>query len=282
MMELRNPMQFTAVLINGRADGQWTLPQPILDAHAAVTRVDDIAAELPPQPPEHPATVRDRLAYQIATGADVDPSPISDAKQAMADHEERVTLVCAAREIAERQFAAALRDHATETIAEHLAPAFDALVDKLRSDFTLTRHIDSSSAPAIVLSQPKNVRDALIRIDTNVTRYTLIREAYSKVRRIGDQAESPDGYGWFFEVKNLEVVWPEITGLLAVDPSNMPWPTTNPRDRLAWLFAHGAELWAPTAEEQAERWAEVFAERINEQRANRANLEGYRHMFDRG
>lgn len=128
--------------------------------------------------------------------------------------------------------------------------------------------------PIIPLRQTPSV----VRIDAAVPRYDALRQAHSVARKLGYPGEHPDGYAWFAEVRNMEVVWPEITGLLAVDPSITPWPRTGTRDRLAWLFGRGGELWLPTAEEQEQRWAEVFAERINRARTNRANLDAYRAL----
>ncbi len=275
-MELRNPLRTTAVLF----DGQWTLPEPVLTARNALTRVQGIVEGLPPHPPEHPHTVRDRLAYLVATGADIDPAPVFDAQRAIEDYEERVNLARRAQEIAAQQFSAVLGGHARGIIVDHLGPAFGDLVGKLGPDLAATSHIDGQSPPAVVLSQPKPVRDALIRIDTNVSRYRLIRQAHDLLRRLAG-AESQDARGYFFEVKNCEEVWPAITGT-GFAPRTPPWPTDgDTRARLAWLFANGAQLWLPTAEEQTDRYLEVFGERIEQVRANRSYLNAYRQMHSR-
>ncbi len=79
-------------------------------------------------------------------------------------------------------------------------------------------------------------------------------------------------------MKNCEEVWPAITGT-GFAPRTPPWPTDgDTHTRLAWLFAHGAELWVPTAEQQTARYLEVFGERIEQVRANRSRLNAYREM----
>ncbi|SDY96071.1 hypothetical protein SAMN05661080_05142 [Modestobacter sp. DSM 44400] len=277
-MELRNPMQFAALLFNGHADGQWTLPEPILAARDALTRLDGI--ELPDTPPEHPATVRDRLAYLIATGGDLDPTPVIDAQRALDEYSERIQLMRQAREIAGNNLATVLADHASEAITEHLAPAFDEIATRLRIDFMATDHIGSSTPAAVLLTQPKPVRDALIRIDTSVQRYELVRQAHSILLRI-TQARSQDEVGYFAEVRNTEKVWPavaEIARTTRYAPTTPPWPTTGTRDRLAWLFANGGQVWLPTTTQQDARYLEVFGEKLERDRINRSNLSGYRAM----
>jgi hypothetical protein len=50
---------------------------------------------------------------------------------------------------------------------------------------------------------------------------------------------------------------------------------------LAWLFSHDADLWAPTAEQQAQRWLDgPIGQRAEEDHANRSRLRAYRAMFD--
>ena len=84
--------------------------------------------------------------------------------------------------------------------------------------------------------------------------------------------------GWFSEVRNLESIWPQITGPKAVDPADAPWPAS-PRERLAWMFAAGAELWAPTAEQQTARWmASPIGQRVQEFQARRSHANAYRQM----
>lgn len=277
-MDLRNPLRQTAVLFDGQADGQWTLPEELLEARDTIVRLDSLGAELSRQSPESLHDVRDRLAYLVATGAELDTAPVFDARRAIDEHAERVTLLGKAREIANSRLTTMLSDRAGELIRDHLAPAFDTLADKLRRDFDTARHIDSQSPPAVVLSQPKAVRDALIRIDTNVARYRLIRQAGGLVHKLR-QVPSQDSRGYFGEVHNTETVWPEITRVGGYAPSSPPWPTDDTRARLAWLFANGAKVWLPTVEQQDARYLEVFGERLERARANRSHLNAYRAMF---
>lgn len=278
-MELRNPLRTAAVLFDGQADGQWTLPEQITEARDALRRVQDLIEELPP-PPDHPTTVRDRLAFQVAAGADLNGTPVHEARQALANHEDRVALLRAAREVANQRLATALGEHASRTLTEHLAPAFDSLVDSLRRDFTTARHVDSVSPPAVVLSQPKNVRDAIIRIDGSVGRYAVLRDAFNVVRRLAGE-ETADGMGYFAEVRDAETVWPELAQSATQTryaPGRPPWMLDSTRDRLAWMFAHGAEPWMPTAQQQTDRYMEVFGEKLRKAQIGRSQLNGLRSI----
>lgn len=274
---IRNPLNSFAVLFDGHADGQWSLPDPVIEARDALVRVHGLLERVS-QAPEHPVNVRDRLAFLIATGSDVDAGPVLDAERAMAEHTECVVLTQAARDIASNNLNSALTDHAQRTITDHLAPAFAELVDGLRRDYGIAGHIDSNSPPAVVLSQPKPVRDALIRIDTNVNRYVVLRQAFHALRRVTDAGANPlDNTSYFAEIKNTETVWPAITSQTV--PTDVPWPSQD-RDRLGWLFAHGAELWMPTLQQQDDRYYQVFGTRLEQLRAARTNGNAMRHMFE--
>lgn len=275
-MELRNPLRTAAVLFDGQADGQWTLPDPVIAARDALVRVQKLQGELPPHPPEHPHDVRARLAYVIATGGDIDPQPVLDAQRNVDEYQERVALTRQALEMAGNNLGTVLLDHSRELISSHLMPAFKELVDRLRRDFAATAHIDGQTPPAVVLSQSKLVRDALIRIDGNVSRYRLIRQAFNIVRRIS-QTESQDNRGLFIEVRNTEQLWPELTRN-GYAPSATPWPTDDTRATLAWLFAHGADLWTPTPEQQDARYLEVFGEKLRKAQLGRSQLNGLRSL----
>ncbi len=280
MVELRNPIQFAAVLFAGRDNGQWTLPPSLLAARDAFVRVSALHQEVYGQAPERADDVRERLAAQLAAGADVDAGSVLAAQQATTEYEERVALLKRAREIAENSLAYALRVTAREVIASHLQPAHTTLTDALREDFGRVAHIPGDAPVSVILTAPKPQRDAVVRIDAAVVRYDTLRSAYNLVRKIGGQDETADGYGFFREVRNMEKVWPGITGARPPRPNDVPWPTTSTRDRLGWLFAHGAELWAPTADEQSQRWSEVFGERTERAAANRSNLNAYRGMYE--
>ncbi|MGY1730144.1 hypothetical protein ACI798_01390 [Geodermatophilus sp. SYSU D01045] len=280
MFEIRNPLSFSATLFAGAEDNRWTLPASLVEARDAVVRLGGLAAQAWDQAPEQPHAIRDRVAAQIAAGADVDLGPIHTAQQAVTDHDERMALIRRAQEIAGNRLAGELHDQAGSVIADHLQPVLAELVDQLKRDFAAIAHIPADAPLSVVLTQPKPVREAAIRIDTAVAEYDTLRAAYSLARKLGTQRETDDGYGFFFEIRNTEQVWPGITGLFAVTPSDIPWPTTSTRDRLAWFFAHEAQPWMPTAQEQDHRWHEVFGERVRQAAANRSHLEAYRHMFD--
>src|SRR3954470_16595440 len=125
-MELRNPMQAVRPIFDGADSGLWTLPKPLVEARDALVRVQ--AIELPPHPPEHPSSVRDRMAYLIATGADIDPTPVLDAQRALDEYNETLTLQNAAREIARQALSTALHNHARALVTDHLRPAHEELV----------------------------------------------------------------------------------------------------------------------------------------------------------
>ncbi len=282
MVEIRNPVQFAAVLFGGHDDGQWSLPDDLLAARSRYLRVAQLHADAFGATPENLHDLLDRLAGQVAAGADVDLAPLHAAQQGTTDHIEREALLRRAKEIAVNDLLRELNDTARAVVADHLQPAYAELVEKLRRDFATITDIPSDAPMSVILTAPKPVRDAAVRIDAAVARYDTLRQAYDVARRLGYPGEPADVYNWFYEVKNMETVWPEITGRMAVDPNNPPWPTTSTRAKLAWLFAHGAELWAPTAEEQAERWAEVFAERLKESRAARDYFNSLRAIHPKG
>lgn len=280
-MEIRNPLLFAGILFAGHDDGQWTLPVELLTARDRLNRVVALHEQEHTRTPEHPHDLTDRLGGQVAAGADIDLEPIEAARRDQVDHDDRMRVLNRAREMASNALVTALNATARQTIADHLRPAYDKLVAAMSKDFATVAHIPADAPLSVILTEPKPVRDAAIRIDAAVARYDTLRSAYSLLRKIGDQAETPDGLGWFFETKNTEILWPAITGLMAVNPSDAPWSRGSTRDRLAWFFANGAELWMPTAEEQAQRWLESpIGEKTKEHQANRANLEGYRQMFD--
>ncbi len=277
-MDIRNPLTFAAPLFAGHADGQWTLPKNLIAARDRLARVDELNTAAYAESPESPDNVRESLAAQIAAGGDVDLSPIEDAQRAVSAHMERGKMLARARDIANDALMRTLHDSARVLITEHLRPVHNKLIGQMRRDFAALAHIPDDAPMSVILTAPESVRAAAIRIDAAVPRYDLIRQAYEKARRLGHPAESPDGCGWFNEIRNMEEVWPEIAGMRIPTQSEIPWPMNGSRSRLAWMFRNGAELWIPTADEQAQRWMEVFGERFNLARANRSHLAGYRAL----
>lgn len=262
-----NPLIQLRPLLDGAASGIYTLPAEVLELRAGI---DALAAQ--PAPTLTEDAVRDQLtAATVAAARRGEPlpdlTPLLDARRADELERARQGIVVDAEDRARAQLGTAVAELADTIITEHLRPVVEDVIAKAR------RQVDAfgthGASPGELFSAPPKVRQAYTDFTAGVHRYEVVRAGRSVLARVGSQPVRDDR-GWFGEVRNADVLWPDMAAGLKTDRARPPWFGLPTEQRLLWFVEHRADVWLPTPAEQDARWREVLGEQYDEQRRLRA------------
>lgn len=150
-------------------------------------------------------------------------------------------------------------------IAEHIQPALAEYIAHFRTDWrTAGAHAARHGATIDMLSEPDDVRAAIVRLHEAPVRYGSLRNAYTDLRgglgvMQGDpNGGDPRGVGSILaEVRNINDLVPDWQTAGHLGHSPWPWASHAVHVRLGWFVDNGAEFWAPTALEHNERYREI-------------------------
>lgn len=145
---------------------------------------------------------------------------------------------------------------ATAVLVEHLQPSMERLLKDVRADIKAAgRHAFATGATMDMLTEPDDVRAAIVRLSNLHPRYSALRRSWEILRRPrSDDTIDPLGLNSpLAEVANLPDIfsdWEKATHGRAP----WPWHATTISVKLAWLLDNGGEVWLPTAIEQNNVW----------------------------
>lgn len=260
--------------------GFATMPADLLALRDRLRAVEELAASPAEVEPEH--TALDWLGQDLAEsaggveqGLEVALGTLQALRTEREDAELRRGLVDKARAVTASRLVDAVRDRADELITEHLAPAQADAITQVRTAAAAFAPFGQNMKH--LLTAPKAARDAFISVDEQLARYTALRAARGRLVALSGEQQL-DEWGYFTEIRNTEVIWPEISGQGRPNPATAPWPTTG-REHLLWLASPEVEPWCPTVAQQNDRWREVFGERLRQAQQNRQQLQGFASVF---
>lgn len=236
--------------------GEWTLPQEVANARETVARLATAYAAIP-QPPNRQA-LHDTAVHAALTADNpclVDVTGLLDYPRVAAERDTLTEVLRVASERADLDLAAAVVDHRDDIITDHLRTAGQSVWSSVMKATRALDGVDTDQVNVIVGS-PKPVRDAWLELETLATRYTLIRQAVSRLLlHTGPQPEyDVDGDHSEFEPGLCALAGPGWKGLpMAERRPKLPWPD-DPRARLVWFARKGIRPWWPTTTERDQAW----------------------------
>jgi len=254
-------------LFDGVDAGVFSLPAEVLELRAAV---DNLAVQ--PAPALTEDDVRAELTAATVTAArrgeaPPDLTPLLEARRRDDLERARRQVIVDADARARAQLGTAVAAVADEIITEHLRPVVEDVMAKGR------RQVEVFGAhgtePAALFTAPPKVRQAYTDFTAGVHRYEVARAGRAVLTRVGAQPQY-DARGWFGEVRNAEVLWPDVAAGLKTDRARPEWFGMATPVRLQWFAQHGAEVWLPTPAQQDRRWYEVLGEQYDQQQRLRA------------
>ncbi len=261
----------TALL--GAADaGACTLPPAVVEARARLASVQAVAASALRGTPDAEARAR-----SVAVQALVD-DPAEDVidavlkgRQIDAEHRLRAELLSAAVETAADE-----RD-ALPDLTAHVQDAHSACVTRLKGAFATFSVV--STNPDDLWGASPAVRGAWTSFVRGAVHYEAILAVWRLVRDTSPATQ--DHENLFFEVANMDAVWPErIDGLRPASTMKPPWPRrADTLQWLLWMHAHGAQLYLPDAAAQDAAWSRVLGERAREFAGGDAHVGQMRQRF---
>ncbi|MFD5673679.1 hypothetical protein [Streptomyces sp. NPDC127040] len=206
-----------AGLVTAAREGVHTLPQEIIDDYAALEAIEA----------EH----TDRH------GRISDPQAVQ-----------------AADRLAERLGRAKAWGNANALLVGHVQPALTAFLADLAADLkTAGRHAVQPGATIDMLTEPDDVRAAIVRLHSAITVYGRLRASWEILRR-GTQTTDPLGLNSpLAEIGNLPDLVPDWQPAY-YGRAPWPWQSTVFHVRMGWLLANGAHIWLPTPAEQEAAW----------------------------
>lgn len=146
----------------------------------------------------------------------------------------------------------------TALITEHLQPALAARLDRFRTVRHAAGKYAHSNGPSLdMLTEPDDVRAAILELHTATQWYGALRTAWSDLRRdpeyVYNRDRITDPLGKrspLAEVRNIAVVVPNWRELAHIAGAVWPWGADVLHLKLGWLLDHGAEVWLPTEDQQ--------------------------------
>lgn len=248
------------------------LPAEVVALREAHERANEHLRELT-APPHYFNALEDVTAATVDAFISGQPLP---SVQPVLDAERETRIFDHALEVGrnsaaalDRRVAAALADQADALITDVLRPMFDKVVGELREAYQLLEPFEGAGRGALALAATK-VRKAAATVDDQSHTYTVLRNAYSEVRRLMP-APQHDEDGEFVAFTDVHTVWPRRhrSGIAA---TAAPW--THEPDPQAWQLRN-LTPWLPTPAEQDAQWLEVYAE---EHKAQQLRAEKHRAM----
>lgn len=275
----KNP-RYLFLIIN-QAAGRYTLPQPLLDAHAELAR---LRSHVIPEPakadPIGEAIAALRRAASTKQGALLTRVP------GLTKAEDEIHAAHAARQALEAATTAATTDwealvveHLEDIVREDLGPVHAALVAEARRLAPLVAHI---STPAEAVAADDATRAAYVRFDAITVQYGVVCETAARANEAGEVRVQHQGYAKHYAVvKNPAACWDDFTRLQHQVLANAsgPWHGTYAQ-QLTWLAAHSeADAWLPTTTERNRLVAERHGAELE---AHRRGLAGGRAVHTWG
>ncbi|MFE2967859.1 hypothetical protein ACFXKC_30120 [Streptomyces sp. NPDC059340] len=167
----------------------------------------------------------------------------------------------AASELIGKIYAVVYGGNADRVIVDHIRPALADYLDRFRTDMQTAGKYAVSTDLGALLSQPDDVRQAHIRLMDSYSEYASLRHSWEVCRKRNahgiNGASTIDPAGLtspLAEVANL----PDLVAdwqLAAAGRKPWPWHGNAHHVRMAWLLSNGADIVAPTGQEQDQIWA---------------------------
>jgi len=267
----RHNALLTALLAAADA-GACTLPPGVVEARARLASVQAVAASALRGTPD--AEARARSVAVLALAADPAEDVIDavlKGRQTDAEHRLRAELLAAAAETAADEL------DALPDLTAHLQDAHARCTAQLRGAFS-TFSVVSTSPDDLWAASPA-VRGAWTSFSRASAHYEAILAVWRLVRDTSPATQ--DHENLFFEVANMDAVWPErIDGLRPASTMKPPWPRrADTLQWLLWMHAHGAVLHLPDAAAQDAAWSHVLGERAREFGAGDHHVSEMRQRF---
>ncbi|MGW5272749.1 hypothetical protein ACWEQP_09220 [Streptomyces sp. NPDC004044] len=144
----------------------------------------------------------------------------------------------------------------TTTITEHLQPAMARLLDDVQADIQAAGRHALAVAPTVdMLTEPDEVRAAIVRLSSLHPRYGALRVSWEFLRQ-RDASNTIDPLGLrspLAEVANLPDVFSDWEKA-AHGRAPWPWTSSHLGVKLGWLLDNGGQVWLPTTAEQNAAW----------------------------
>jgi hypothetical protein len=254
--------------------GEWSLPEPVMQARSTATRV---TAALGRVPTLHSAQVPFTSAVAAALAAEhphtIDVSGIVGHARTVEENDALVAVLRIAGERAEADLSVAVSENRDAMIERHLRPAGQKLWGEITKTVRALGDIEISDTDAL-LRASSQVRQAWLSLDGMAGKYVRIRQAVEQLLlHTGDQPEH-DTFGDHSEFRQglCVLVGSNWRSAPMAERRVMPWPT-DPRHRLVWLVRNFPDPWWPTTEERDQVWLIAHREQHermqNQQRRHR-------------
>lgn len=176
-----------------------------------------------------------------------DTSAVPKARQALEEEEIVFQVLTRARARGDRALIAAARDHAEAIVVEHLRPALEDTLRKVRKAAGHLQGFEETVNVDLMAAAPEQTRKAFLEVGELARRYGAIRGARAALEQLGYQAERDKRFG---EFRNFMELWPSFGTNVQ---TSAPWPE-DARARLLWIATGPAVAWMPTPEEQDTRF----------------------------
>lgn len=257
---MTDPTQRFRPLFDDVDAGLYTLPPDIIEARAAVDRIDGELASHDAGRVDEEAVRQDVLAKfraaAFAGKAWPDVAPMRKAAQANADHDARRRILADAHGQVASELVNRITDSAEQIIADCLRPRHAEAVERF------------AAAAAVVPEHPST--DQLLKADDKTRRmwlgladaahaYGRITAAATTLNQLGTLEH--DLGGEFSYCRNIREVWP-----MYAPGRTPPWPQDDQRLALLALVRLGADLWLPTLRDRADAWLAAHGEKVQRQR----------------
>jgi hypothetical protein len=251
-------------------DNLHDLPAELLSAHQAVERLGaEVVASRTARPDL--AAVERKVTDGYLTAARngkawPDVATIREARTAVGDHDLRSQVLDRAQTEASAELLGLIHDHADAIITNCLRPAFDRLV----AAFTVAASVlpESPSVDALMRASDK-VRKTWLSLDDDVHKHARITSTAVRLTRLNPPVHDVEGE--FASLLNVRDIWPDYG--VGRTP---PWENTDPRLTRLSIIRAGGQMWLPTPAERDAAWLAKHGERVEQVKANRFALEGFR------
>ncbi len=261
-----------SALLAAADQGACTLPPAVIEARARLASVQAVAASALRAAPDAEALARSVAVLALAADPAEDViDAVLKGRQTDAEHRLRAELLAAAAETA----ADAL--DALPDLTAHLQDAHSACVTRLKGAFATFSVV--STNPDDLWGASPQIRGAWTSFTRAAVHYEAILAVWRLVRATSPATQ--DHENLFFEVANMDAVWPErIDGLRPASTMKLPWPRrADTLQWLLWMHEHGAVLHLPSAAQQDLAWHAVLGERAREFGAGDHHVSEMRQRF---
>lgn len=266
-------------LMKSAPAGRYTLPSEVLDAWAVYEATKGRACDEGEVLDVHAAASK----YLAAVAAGEPAADALDLARRVEEGKAHRAAVNTARDVlaiaveqAAGQAATVAAEQADAIIVEHLAPAFEQLLDEARKVAAALNGYDRGN-PHVLAVAPARVREAFAALPGLAERWGLLWKARGWINSVSGVHAQYDAEGRFVELASpvaLVPGWKPTSPLPRVGP-----PPTEPVERLLWIASDEAKPghpWFPTPLEQDEAWCRVFKadQKMRQQRAHDAHALG--------